>query len=114
HRIENILRLEPRGRERLGRKLNLDGRRAALALELKIDDPRYSSQRSDDFIAGRVERVQIIAHHLDGHLRGFTAQTLADAIAQKGHDLALDAGVARQYPAQLLFGDTLIDLRIRL
>ena len=102
YRIEHVLHFETGCRERLRQEFDGDGRRAALALELQIDDARHFSQRGDDLVPGRIERVEVIAEYLDRDLRRLAAQALADAIAQKGDHFALDPGIVLQDLPQLL------------
>src|SRR5258708_26782913 len=114
NRVEHVLHLETGGAKRLRQHLDGDRRRAALPFELQINDARHFSQRSDDLIPGRVERVQIIAEYLDCDLRSLTAQALADAIAEEGDDFALYSRVFFQDRPQFLLGRTLIHRRISL
>src|ERR1700692_2895113 len=114
NRVEHVRHFETGCSERLRQHLDGDGRRAALPFELQINDARHFSQRSDDLIPGRVERVQIIAEYLDCDLRSLTAQALADTIAEEGDYFALYPGIFFQNCAQFLLRRTLIDCRVRL
>ena len=75
--------MSPLAASACGQQLDRDRRRAALALELQVDDPRDLAERGDDLVAGRIERVQVVAEDFDRDLRGLAAQALADAIARE-------------------------------
>ena len=81
--IEHVLSLETGSRPSPRAQLDRDRRRAALALELQIHDAGYFPQHSHDRVTGRIERIQVFAEDLDGHLCGLAAQALADAVPQE-------------------------------
>ena len=112
--VQHVLSLETGRRHCLGLEFDADRRGSALALELQIDNAGNLAENTHDCVAGRIERVQVIAENLDGHLCRLAAQTLADAITQEGHDLALQARIARQDFAQLLLCIMLVDFCVRL
>jgi len=92
NRPEHVLRPQPHRRQRLRLEFDRNGGRAALAFELQIHDARFLAERSHDLIPDVVQRIQVFAEHLDGDLRRAAGQALADAVAEEGHHLALDAG----------------------
>src|SRR5215469_1754503 len=100
HRVEDVLDPEAGRGECLRGKLDCERGGAALTLELQIDDALDLAEGRDHLVAGRIERVQVVAEHLDGDLRRLAAQALTDAIAKKGHYLTLCAGIVRENGAQ--------------
>src|SRR3979411_2753366 len=112
-RIEHVRHSESRRRQRLRNQMNRNRRRPALTLELQIYDAFHLAERGGHFVGCFVEGVEVISEYLDGHLSGFAAQALADAVAQERDHFALDAGVLLQDFAQLILCDDLIDRGIR-
>ncbi len=98
------MRPQPHGSQRLRFEFDCNGGRAALAFELQIHEARLLAKRRHDLIPDVIQRIQILAEHLDGYLRRASGQAFADAVAEEGHNLALDAGVLAQYLAQFVLG----------
>src|SRR6516165_184207 len=86
--VENVLDPEAGGGKCLRGELDCERGSAALSLELQIDDALDLAESRDHLVAGRIERVQVVAEHLDGDLRRLAAQALTDTVAEKGDDLA--------------------------
>src|SRR6185312_7012013 len=79
---------------------NAQGGSVVLTLELQIRHSALAPQSRDDPVTDLVQRLQIVTEDLDGHLRRLAAEALADAIAEEGDDLSLDAGIAGEDLAQ--------------
>ena len=58
--------------------------------------PSVPRNALSDALRRRVQSVQIVAEHLDGHVGRLAGHAFADPVAQEGHHLTLQAGVARQ------------------
>src|SRR6185312_13469243 len=93
-RVEHVLHLQAGGGEPVGLGRNAQGGSVVLTLELQIRHSALAPQSRDDPVTDLVQRLQIVTEDLDGHLRRLAAEALADAIAEEGDDLSLDAGIA--------------------
>ena len=83
--------------------------RRALPLVLQIDDARDAAERGRDPRAGRIERVEVVAEHVDDDGRRLAGQALAEAVAEKRHDLGAQARIALDDLADRVLGLGLVD-----
>src|SRR6266436_8564542 len=81
--LEHILGPQAHGCQRLRLEIDRYGGRTALAFELQIHEARFLAKRGHDLIPDAVQRIQILAEHLDGDLRRAAGQAFADAVAEE-------------------------------
>ena len=54
--------------------------------------PGRARQGRHDLVGGGVQRIELVAEHLDGDIGGLAGQAFADAVAQEGDDFGLQPG----------------------
>ena len=100
HGVEHFERAEAELRQPLRPQAHREDRRAGGRLDLHVGVALRRLQLRRHELRGLVELVEVVAEDVDHHLRVFAGERLADAIAEKGQHLALDARKIGEHLAQ--------------